>query len=244
VWRKVKGFLQKTASKLKENWKRSLTVVILFLALGATFAFYQYYNQSIPDNQVEKAPEVEQNYSTSGKDESPTNPAASPRPSKAADSQEQTSGANAEEVEEDSSQGAIKVAAQTENLLTNLAKPAQGEIISTSEWYKDELLDAWKYNPGMDIKAAVGTEVRAAHQGIIEEIIKDDFAGTTVTLKHNEELKTKYINLQDCQFKEGTRVEKGQVIGKVGDSGSSQNNRLRFEIIEAGEYKPPADYIN
>jgi len=145
---------------------------------------------------------------------------------------------------------AIKVTAKPTNLKTfgSLIKPIDSDIIlSWNEPYKDRVLDAWKFNSGVDFKAEIGTKIKAVQAGIVEEVIKDDYQGTTVVIKHNDNFKTLYGNLQNAYLEEGEKINTGQAVGEVGDSGLSDQSRLHFEVIkvEDGQEKriSPLQYL-
>ncbi|GAB6099478.1 hypothetical protein JCM16358_13570 [Halanaerocella petrolearia] len=248
---KIKELMAKIKEKLKEvNWKKGLAIFILFFGLGAAFALYQQLNGAYqqsgnkqPSSKVEVV-EVKEPTDYDLKNQELVLPTNSQSQKK--DEQNQTEKEVTEKekqvTKKKENQRAVKVA--TNSQVNNLVMPVNGEIINSQEWYKDQTLDAWKYNPGMDIVAEIGTDVKAAQAGQIERVTKDDFKGVTVVIKHQGNFKTLYSNLQNSNLKEGSQVSRAQVIGKVGDSGGSQNNRLHFEVIKEGENVPPSKYLN
>jgi murein DD-endopeptidase MepM/ murein hydrolase activator NlpD len=54
--------------------------------------------------------------------------------------------------------------------------------------------------------------------------------GNLVILRHSEELVTVYAHNQVNLVEEGTWAEKGQIIGKVGQTGRATGSHLHFEI--------------
>lgn len=73
---------------------------------------------------------------------------------------------------------------------------------------------------GIDVEAKIGTEVKAAADGIVENVGQGDAQeGITVMIKHTNGMKTKYCNLdKETLVKKDDKVTAGTVVGKVGDT--------------------------
>lgn len=120
--------------------------------------------------------------------------------------------------------------------------PCIGEI--TKDYSMDELvysktMDDWRTHSGIDITASVGTQVKAAADGIISASYTDECLGNVVEIEHSGEFKTIYANLQSADYIEkGKAVKCGDIIGGVGASGSEENGdepHLHFEVQKNGE---------
>jgi murein DD-endopeptidase MepM/ murein hydrolase activator NlpD len=88
-----------------------------------------------------------------------------------------------------------------------------------------------KRHQGIDIPSPLGTPLRASHAGMViysNNTIKG--YGNLIILRHSEEYVTVYAHNQMNLVEEGTWVEKGQVIGKVGQTGRASGPHLHFEI--------------
>lgn len=100
--------------------------------------------------------------------------------------------------------------------------PVQGEIskdFSDSNLIYSETLEEWTVHLGVDIKAERGTPVNCAEKGKVEAIKNDPRYGITVIVEHANGFKTIYSNLLTAEFvTEGQEVEKGQILGSVGDN--------------------------
>jgi murein DD-endopeptidase MepM/ murein hydrolase activator NlpD len=84
---------------------------------------------------------------------------------------------------------------------------------------------------GIDISSPLGTLIRASNAGMViysNNTIKG--YGNLIVLRHSEELVTVYAHNQVNLVEEGTWVEKGQIIGKVGQTGRASGPHLHFEI--------------
>ncbi|MEJ2567340.1 MAG: M23 family metallopeptidase [candidate division WOR-3 bacterium] len=99
-------------------------------------------------------------------------------------------------------------------------------------------------NRGLDIEAPWGTNVEAVAPGKV--VYNDNFLGygKLILIQHGEGLVTLYSHLASATVENGTEVEAGDVIGKVGQTGSVKNPTLHFEIRKNGIAVNPFNYIN
>ena len=111
-----------------------------------------------------------------------------------------------------------------------------------------ETLGAWRVHSGVDIAAEDGQEVRAAEDGVIKKVYNDQKLGYTVEIEHKCGFVTRYSNLKadSCPFKVGDAVKSGDVIGKIGDTATSEiakEPHLHFEILKDGKKLDPLEHI-
>ncbi len=100
------------------------------------------------------------------------------------------------------------------------------------------------YHSGTDFRAAVGTPVLAANDGIVR-IAKDRYyAGGSVVIDHGYKIFSQYYHLSKLKVKVGQRVKKGQIIALSGDSGRVTGAHLHFGIIAGGTQVDPLDFID
>ena len=92
---------------------------------------------------------------------------------------------------------------------------------------------------GADYHAAAGTPVHAAADGVVALAANHFFSGNSVFLDHGDGLITMYFHLSEIDVEEGQRVERGQVIGKVGSTGRATGPHLHFGIRWRGERIDP-----
>ena len=73
---------------------------------------------------------------------------------------------------------------------------------------------------GINLSAPIGTEVKAAADGIVELVENSGVEeGIVVQIKHANGMKTRYGNLNpEVSVKQGDKVTANQVIGKVGET--------------------------
>lgn len=90
--------------------------------------------------------------------------------------------------------------------------------------------------------------VKAACQGTVSKVYKDDNLGYTIEITHTNGYMSKYCNLtKEVQVEEGDTVAKGASIGKVGTSASIECDdppHLHLEISKDGHLLDPKELIN
>ncbi len=128
--------------------------------------------------------------------------------------------------------------------------PVDGEVIapcSVDELVFCESMQDWRTHNGTDIAAKIGDQVKAAESGKVSQVYKDELLGIVVVLDHGNNISSLYGNLQSLDFiKVGTEVQKGDIIGGIGDSGileAKSGPHLHFEVISNGEYQNPEKFI-
>jgi murein DD-endopeptidase MepM/ murein hydrolase activator NlpD len=84
---------------------------------------------------------------------------------------------------------------------------------------------------GIDISSPLGTPIKASNAGkVIYSNNGVKGYGNLIILRHSEEYVTVYAHNQVNLVEEGAWAEKGQVIGKVGQTGRASGPHLHFEI--------------
>ncbi len=89
-------------------------------------------------------------------------------------------------------------------------------------------------------------DVLSVFEGTVESINDDETFGTILTIKHNNNLTTKYSSIKDVKVKVGDTVNAGEIIGSsnVNKVTSVSENMLLFEMIYNGEYVNPETYYD
>ncbi len=86
---------------------------------------------------------------------------------------------------------------------------------------------------GIRIEAPLGSEVKAVESGNVKLAGRweaEERLGKIVIIYHNEEFASVYAHLDNLEVREGERVERGQVIGEVGESGMVDKPQCYLEI--------------
>jgi murein DD-endopeptidase MepM/ murein hydrolase activator NlpD len=82
---------------------------------------------------------------------------------------------------------------------------------------------------GIDVPMPAGTPIKAAGDGRVVMRESESGYGRYTCVAHRT-ISTCYAHQSRFRTKLGARVERGQVIGFVGDSGSSTTTHLHFEV--------------
>ena len=101
-----------------------------------------------------------------------------------------------------------------------------------------------KRHQGIDISSPVGTPVKASNSGwVIYSGNGIRGYGNLIILRHSEEFVTVYAHNQVNLAEEGIWVEKGQTIGKVGQTGRATGPHLHFEIRKNNKAVDPLLFL-
>lgn len=86
---------------------------------------------------------------------------------------------------------------------------------------------------GVDLAAPAGTAIVAAASGDVIIALEGGWNGgygTYVVIRHDNGTQTLYAHMSSVSIGKGQRVNQGQVIGSVGNTGRSTGAHLHFEI--------------
>jgi murein DD-endopeptidase MepM/ murein hydrolase activator NlpD len=101
-----------------------------------------------------------------------------------------------------------------------------------------------KLHTGIDFSASIGTPIYATADGVIEDInVSFSGYGKTVKIDHGFGFKTRYAHMHEFAVKEGDYVKRGQVIGYVGNTGTSTASHLHYEVIKNNRKINPVHYF-
>ncbi|MBQ8436826.1 MAG: M23 family metallopeptidase [Alphaproteobacteria bacterium] len=108
-------------------------------------------------------------------------------------------------------------------------QPLNGRV--SGKFGGQRIMNGHKMNPhnGMDIAAPVGTPVAAAGDGEVVLAANDLFyTGNVVIVNHGYGLQTIYAHLNEISVKNGQKLKKGDLIGKVGKTGRVSGPHLHW----------------
>ena len=123
--------------------------------------------------------------------------------------------------------------------------PMDVDYVVTSEYGNRMLWGVLDFHYGIDLACACNTPIYAANAGTVVTSAVHWSYGEYVVIDHGGGQATLYAHMNaGCRkVAVGDRVEKGQLIGLVGTTGSSSNYHLHFEVRINGAHTQPRDYI-
>lgn len=99
-----------------------------------------------------------------------------------------------------------------------------------------------KMHTGMDFSASTGTEIYATGNGIVKQVETSNRGyGNHVIISHGYGYETLYAHLSKIKVKQGQAINRGEVLGLVGSTGTSTAPHLHYEVIKGGA---PIDPLN
>jgi septal ring factor EnvC (AmiA/AmiB activator) len=124
-----------------------------------------------------------------------------------------------------------------------LSWPVKGKIISFFGPYRNEKYKVINFRSGIDIRAERGEPIRSISAGLTIYANWFKGFGNMIIIDHGEHYYTVYAHLEEVFKVKGDRVEKGEVIATVGDSGSLMGPALHFEVRHHGKPMDPLKWI-
>ena len=97
---------------------------------------------------------------------------------------------------------------------------------------------------GVDFSAPMGTPIYATGDGVIK-LARNGYSGygNQVEVDHGFGYVTKYAHMKKFIVKQGQKVKRGELIGYLGNSGTSTAPHLHYEVIKNGTKVNPVHYF-
>lgn len=117
--------------------------------------------------------------------------------------------------------------------------PVSGKVVSSFG-----PKESGRHNDGINISAPAGTPFRAAENGVVA-YAGNELAGfgNLLLIKHQGGWVTAYAHAEQLNVRRGEKVSRGQVIGRVGRSGSVSRPQLHFEIRKGRQAVNPKKHL-
>ncbi len=132
---------------------------------------------------------------------------------------------------------------RTELAHTPSIKPSPGWFSSSFGYRTDPFTGMRQFHRGIDIANRPGTPIVATADGKVTRAVKAGNFGRMVTIDHGNGYVTRYGHLAKWTVKVGQRVERGEIIAYMGNTGRSTGPHLHYEVWKDGKAVNPRSYI-
>ena len=129
------------------------------------------------------------------------------------------------------------------NTFPSTAPVQVGYNSSSYGWRIDPFTGKEAFHEGLDFTAAAGTPIYAAASGIVTVAEQTPDYGKIIKINHGSGIETRYAHTSLMLVKAGDKVEKGQLIAQVGNTGRSTGAHLHFEVRLNGAPLDPRKYL-
>lgn len=121
--------------------------------------------------------------------------------------------------------------------------PTSGRITSNFGYRIHPLRMSSEYHSGVDIANEAGTPVYATADGVVRHSGWAHGYGMCSVVDHGFGYSTLYGHMSEIVAKEGTPVKRGQIIGRMGSTGTSTGNHLHYEVWTGGLPRNPMKFL-
>ena len=106
---------------------------------------------------------------------------------------------------------------------------------------KHPVLNKIRAHTGVDYAAPTGTPVRSTSSGTVSFIGNKGGYGKLIEIKHSEDYSTRYAHLSkfNPRLNNGSKVEQGETIGYVGQTGLATGQHQHYEFRVGGNHTNP-----
>lgn len=96
---------------------------------------------------------------------------------------------------------------------------------------------------GLDFVSPVGTPVLASAPGVVSKSEWSGAYGNLVEVRHAQGFLTRYAHLSQRKVAEGDKIDRGSVLGALGNTGRSTGPHLHYEIMYKDEPINPTQVL-
>lgn len=140
-----------------------------------------------------------------------------------------------------------KVANEGENILSlpiGAVSPLESGAVTSSYGVRtDPIRGGTGFHTGVDISAPEGSELRAMYEGEVSEATWHKSYGWYVTVRCNGSTEITYAHCSTLLCRAGERVQAGQTIALVGNTGDSTGSHVHVMLAIDGVYYDPRPLI-
>jgi len=116
-------------------------------------------------------------------------------------------------------------------------------VSSPFGWRADPFTGRRTFHNGLDIAGPSDAPIIAPADGTVIEIGRDRYMGKVVKIDHGSGITTLYGHLSRSDVKINEKVNRGQMIARMGNTGRSTGTHLHYSVIKNDSYVDPINYI-
>jgi len=122
--------------------------------------------------------------------------------------------------------------------------PAPGLLASGFGWRRDPITGQRAFHNGVDIDAAPGHPILATASGVVAKVVQQyGGLGRGVYIAHGFGVTTVYGHMARILVRPGQRVQRGDTIGLVGNTGRATGYHVHYTVEIGGKPVNPLPYL-
>lgn len=122
--------------------------------------------------------------------------------------------------------------------------PTKGWLVSEfSSMRMHPILHEMRPHEGIDVAAPMGAPIVAPAGGRVTRVTVEGGYGNVLEIDHGNGIVTRYAHCSRIVVHEGQRVDRGQTIAMVGNTGLAAGPHLHYEIMVGGKHVDPLAYV-
>jgi murein DD-endopeptidase MepM/ murein hydrolase activator NlpD len=123
-------------------------------------------------------------------------------------------------------------------------KSTQANIASGYGYRIHPIYKTTMMHTGIDFTAPIGTPIYAAGNGSVRSVEMNGRGyGNNVIINHGFGYETLYGHMSRINVRNGQKINRGDIIGYVGNTGSSTGPHLHYEVIRNGNKINPINFF-
>ncbi len=131
------------------------------------------------------------------------------------------------------------------NISPVIPDPSKYRLSSGFGTRTDPITGRIAHHAGLDFAMPVGSPIYSTGDGTVVKIEYSRVGyGNSIVIDHGFGYKTRYAHMSSIFVEEGTKVRRGDFLGKSGNSGKSSGPHLHYEVIYMDRQVNPYSYVD
>ncbi len=118
-----------------------------------------------------------------------------------------------------------------------------GRISSYFGYRNDPFTHKRQFHYGLDFSAPTGTNVYVTADGVVGNVRYNHSYGKVIEVDHGYGYTTVYAHLKTTKLKKGQKLQRGDIVGTVGNSGRSTGPHLHYEVRKHKKKLNPLNFF-